>query len=175
MAGISGFLCEVITSDFAGAGTDGSIYLGICGREFHLDSTRDDFERGSFRDYILGEPPIELGPPPPDHVHVNDREKNDPRVGFPLDTDNLNLTPVYVRFEPENSGDNWNINFAAVLVFTDKFVVGYTPPAGFDNLWLGHASGKILYLTFEHRVEARTLADARSKLADRLGKRLPKS
>jgi hypothetical protein len=165
MAAISGILCEVITSNFAGAGTDGDIYLGIGGREFHLDSTRDDFERASFRDYILGAPPIDLGPPPPDHVNVNNKDKNDPRSGFPLDTANLSpRTPVYIRFEPQNNGDNWNINFAAVLVFTTKFFIGYTPPAGFDNLWLGHASGKILFLTLEHRTEAAASRALKRKL-----------
>jgi len=170
MARISSVLCEIITSDFAGADTDGDIYLGIGGREFHLDSTRDDFERGSYRDYILGAPPIELGPPPPDHVQVNYKDKNNPRLDFPLDTDNLSRTPVYIRFEPEDSEDNWNINFAAVLVYTTQFVVGYTPPAGFDNLWLGHPSGKILYLTFEHRTEGVVRGEVNRKLAARTDK-----
>jgi hypothetical protein len=172
MARISGILCEMITSDFSGAGTDGNIYLGICGREFHLDSTRDDFERGSFRDYILGDPPIDLGNPPPDHVHVRDADKNDPRSGCPLDTDSLDITPVYIRFEPQNSGDNWNMNFAAVLVFTDFFFIGYSPQAGFDNLWMGNASGKIIYLTLKHRVEGRTLPEIRAKITSNVGKQL---
>ena len=36
----------VWTSEDSDAGTDGSVYLGIGGREFKLDSPRDDFERG---------------------------------------------------------------------------------------------------------------------------------
>jgi hypothetical protein len=172
MALISGLLCEVSTSDISGAGTDGTIYLGIAGREFHIDSRRDDYERGSVRDYVLGEPPI--GDPGgfPDQVRVNNPERNDPRLGFPLDTDDLARAPVYLRFEPEGDDDNWNVNFAAALVYTNHFVSAYMPPQRFENLWLGHSTGKILYLTFEFRMEARTLADARKSIADRLGKTL---
>lgn len=165
MAKISGILCQMITGNVEGAGTDGDIYLGLGGREFHLDSSANDFQRGSYREYLLGEPPIEPSPPPPPQVHVNNSDKNDPRVGFPLDTDNLTRTPVYIRFEPENSNDQWNLNFAAVLVYDEQFVVGYTPPAGFDSLWFGHSSGKILYLTFEHRTGGVKLLDEVRKLA----------
>lgn len=43
------------TSGLSGAGTDGDVYLGICGREFSIDSTKDDFERNSGRTYVLGD------------------------------------------------------------------------------------------------------------------------
>jgi hypothetical protein len=150
MAKITGILCQMITSEFDGSSTDGNIYLGVGGREFHLDSTDDDFQAGSYREYILGDPPIELTPPPPRQVHVKNKNDNDPRKGFKLDTSNLSRSPVYIRFEPESSGDHWNLNFASVLVYDTKFFIGYTPPAGFDNLWLGNRSGKIMYLTLEH-------------------------
>lgn len=35
------------------AGTDGDIYLGICGREFYIDSPEDDFETGATRTYVF--------------------------------------------------------------------------------------------------------------------------
>jgi len=46
MAQITGCLCQIITGKMSGAGTDGSVFLGLCGREFRLDSTADDYERG---------------------------------------------------------------------------------------------------------------------------------
>jgi hypothetical protein len=170
MASITGILCQVITGNVNGAGTDGTIYLGIGGREFHLDSTQDDFERGSWREYILGRAPLEPNLPPP-QIRVNDKDRNDPRVGFALDTENLNRAPVYIRFEPEGSGDNWNLSFAAALVYTGEgqFVTAYAPPRGFDNLWLGHAMGKILYLTNVDEGGDQTILDRGRKVAAAAG------
>ena len=148
MAKITGILCQIITGNLEGAGTDGSVYLGLGGREFRLDSVEDDYEKGSWREYIMGVGPVEPTLPPP-QIRVNNKDQNDPRLGFPLDTVNLVRTPVYIRFEPEGSGDRWNLSFAAALVYSGQFVVGYTAPADFDNLWFGQATGKILYLTDE--------------------------
>ncbi len=177
MAQISGLLCQIVTGRLAGAGTDGSVYLGLGGREFHLDSTDDDYEQGSLREYILGAPPIPFVSPP--QIRVQNKDKNDPRKGFPLDTIDVDRTPVYIRFEPEDEDDNWNLRFAALLVYTNQFAIAYMTPQRFDNLWLGHGSGKILYLTFEWRTDgpAGLNADALSvlkvgrKLAPRTRKR----
>jgi hypothetical protein len=161
----------MVTGNVNDAGTNGDIYLGLGGREFHLDSTENDFQRASIREYLLGAPPI---PPNSGGVQVTNKDKNDPRKGFQLDTDNLSRTPVYIRFEPEPqipANDHWNLNFASVLVYDTAFVIGYTPALGFDNLWLGHVSGKILYLTNEHRnAEAKLLAAGR-KLAAQMKKK----
>jgi hypothetical protein len=147
---ITGILCQIITGNVGGAGTDGRVYLGLGGREFRLDSSADDYERGSWREYILGVGPVEPNLPPP-QVRVQNKDKNDQRLEFPLDTVNLGRSPVYIRFEPESSGDYWNLHAAAALVYAGQFVVGYTPPVDFDNLWMGQAMGKVLYLTQEWR------------------------
>jgi hypothetical protein len=160
MSRITSILCQVITGRVSGAGTDGNVYLGLGGREFLLDSTADDHERGNERDYIMGGAPFESELEPP-LIRVRNKDKNDPREGFPLDTVDLNRAPVYIRFEPEGPNDNWNLSFAAALVYAGSFVVGYTPPTGFDNLWLGRVMGKILYLTDEHRPLRQTGADQR--------------
>jgi hypothetical protein len=152
MAQITGILCQVITGKVAGAGTDGSVYLGLGGREFRLDSSADDYERGSWREYILGVGPVEPNLPPP-QIRVKNKDRNDPRLDFPLDTVNLGRSPVYIRFEPESSGGNWNLSFAAALVYAGQFAVGYLAPfpSTTDNLWMGQATGKVLYLTEEVR------------------------
>ncbi|WP_235565326.1 hypothetical protein [Lysobacter sp. Root494] len=81
-------------------------------------------------------------------AHSVARSSPPPGKGFPLDSSNLERSPVYIRFEPEGGGDNWNLRFAAALVYTNgQFVTAFTPPVAFDNLWMGTASGKILYLT----------------------------
>lgn len=146
MAAVTGILAQLITGDVDNAGTDGSIYLGLGGREFRLDSKEDDYERGSWREYVLGQGPVEPNLPPP-QIRVEWPDFNDPRVGFPLDTVNLTKSPVYIRFEPSGDSPNWNLRFAAVLVYAGSFVAAFTPPAAFDNLWLGDPMGKILYLT----------------------------
>jgi len=165
MANITGILCQVITGNVSGAGTDGSVYLGLGGREFRMDSTKDDFERGSWREYIMGAGPLEPNLPPP-QIRVNNPDKNDPREGFPLDTANLTRAPVYIRFEPENSDDNWNLKFAAALVYAEgKFFAGYLVPLVFDNLWLGTGSGKVVYLIDEFREAEQKVLDRGRKLA----------
>ena len=169
MAAISGILFVVWISNVDGAGTDGDIYLGIDGREFYVDSGYDDFELGSRLEYILGDVPL------PEIIGVRARihsaNNNDPRVDFPLDTDDLGRTPVYLRFEPEDGDDNMNFNLVGAIVYTDQFFVGYFTPERFDNLWLGRRSGKILHLTEEIRgQQGLTLLETRRQIPAQKGK-----
>jgi hypothetical protein len=170
MAKITGILCQIITGRIDGAGTDGSVYLGLGGREFRLDSSADDYERGSWREYILGRGPVEPNLPPP-QIRVQNKEKNDPRTLFPLDTTNLNLSPVYIRFEPEGSSPDWNLRSVFILVYTGngQFFRAYHPPEEFDNLWMSKFSGKILYLTKEWNHNEQTILDKGRKLAAEVG------
>jgi len=160
MAKVTGISCQIITGDVDGAGTDGRVYLGIGGREFRLNSREDDFERGSWRDYILGAGPPERELSAP-QLRVRNWESNDPTLRFPVDTDYLRRAPVYVRFEPQHAQDNWNLSFVAALVYADEFVVGYTPAENFHDLWLGQSMGKVLYLLNEWSDEQRLLERCR--------------
>lgn len=160
MTKVTGILCQIITGDVDGAGTDGRVYLGIGGREFRLDSREDDYERGSWREYILGTAPLETDLSPP-QIRVRHSEDNDPTLRLPLDANTLARTPVYIRFEPHGAYDNWNLFFAATRVYADQFVVGYAPPEGFHDLWLGEAMGKVLYLTSEWSDEQKLLERCR--------------
>ncbi len=167
MASVSGILCQIVTGNVDAAGTDGRVYLGLGGREFRLDSTADDFEKGSWREYILGAVPGELDLPPP-RTRVKNADRNDPCVGLPLDSDGLKRAPVYLRFEPAGATDNWDLAFAAVLVYGEKLITAYTVPADFRNLWLGQAMGKILYLTTEWRQGDQALLDVGRQVARKL-------
>jgi hypothetical protein len=167
MAQITGCLCQIITGKMSGAGTDGSVFLGLCGREFRLDSTADDYERGSWREYILGAGPVEPNLPPP-QIRVRNPDLNDPRSqNFPLDSANLDRSPVYIRFEPESSSDNWNVATVVVLVYTGNFFKAYMPPPQFKNLWLGQSMGKVLFLTHEFVEGEMLLRDRVREMADR--------
>jgi hypothetical protein len=175
MAKITGILCQVITGNVDGAGTDGSVFLGIGGREFRLDSTADDYERKSWREYIMGRGPVEPNLPPP-QIRVRNADKNDPRVGFPLDTINLPpRAPVYLRFEPVNGDDNWNLSFAAALVYQGEgqFVAAFMPPVDFDNLWMGQGMGKVLYLTNEFWLEPQGVLEIGRRIAARASSEKP--
>ena len=119
-----------------------------------MDSTADDYERNSWREYIMGRGPVEPNLPPP-QVRVVNSKQNDPRVGDPLDTANLDKSPVYIRFEPTGSSPDWNLRVVFALVYTGEghFVKAFTAPllltsADLD-LWFGDNYGKILYLTEE--------------------------
>jgi hypothetical protein len=148
MAAITGILCQIITSDIPNAGTDGRVYVGIGGREFRLDSEKDDYERNSWREYVLGRGPVEPDLPSP-QIRVENPDDNDPRKGHPLHTERLLSSPVYLRFEPEGDSPNWNVDTVFVLVYQGEgsFVGYFSLPTDFDNVWLGDPYGKTLFLT----------------------------
>jgi hypothetical protein len=174
MSSISGILCQIITGNVDGAGTDGRVYLGLGGREFRLDPTADDYEKHSWREYILGAAPNEPQLASP-QIRVKYPDRNDPRQGLPLDTDNLNRTPAYLRFEPQGASDDWDLAFAAALVYGERFITAYTLPADFHNLWLGQATGKVVYLTTEWQLSDQALLDVGRQVARKVGERAPRS
>ena len=175
MAAISGIVFAVQMGKFVLGDTDGDIYLGIGGREFFVDSVRDDFEVDTYREYLIGGPPIP-GSPGVDQVPILHADINDPRKDFPLDTDDLSRTPVYIRFEPEDDEDDCAVSFVAALVYTDQFFIAYFTPDRFDHLFLGRRSGKILYLTSELRgQQGLTFLEARRQIHAQKGKTNPKS
>jgi hypothetical protein len=120
MAQIESIQVHIETGDESGAGTDGSIYVGVGGREFHLDTSADDFERGSSHDYVLGEGSDVVNP-----------AVNDPRKQF-VQTEEVESFPIYVRFEPNNSGDNWNLGASG-----DELQRSVLPRVGDDDLRFG--------------------------------------
>lgn len=139
MAAITQLTARVVTGNRPGAGTDGTIYLGICGREFHLDSAVDDFETGSDRTYIMG---VGAG----EGSTINHVNQNDPRSPQ-LDTQDLNHFPVYIRIEPQNDGgSNWNLELVIVTVNPGPGQVVFTALGGGRHLWMGTHFGKVCHL-----------------------------
>lgn len=99
-------------------GTDGHVYVGIHGREFYIDSEDldyNDFEHGADRIYMCGDIPSS-SEIPPKATKIRNPSFNDPREYFPLDTDNLDLYPVYLRFEPVDDDDIWQLQYVSVQV-----------------------------------------------------------
>lgn len=123
------------TGDLSGSGTDGDVYLGLCGREFSIDTNRDDFERGSGRTYILGE-----------NADIRNADVNDPRK-HELFTENMARFPLYIRFQPQTTGDNWLLQRADVR-FNDSLHIDWDTspfiPLGSEGIWLGVRSGLVV-------------------------------
>ena len=55
MATVKQIIVNLKTSDRAGAGTNGHVYLGLGGREFNLNLSTEDREPGATDSYTLGE------------------------------------------------------------------------------------------------------------------------
>lgn len=134
MADITRIDVRLVTSNRSGAGTDGDVYIGVAGREFNLDTTANDFERGSDRTYVLG-----VG------ANIKNASRNDPR-NPQLDTDDVDRFPVYLRFEPRGSGPNWNLERLDITVNPGPNQIRRRALVGSPDLWLGQDYGKFIYL-----------------------------
>jgi hypothetical protein len=149
MANVIGIMCEIKTEEVEKARTDGNVYLGLGGREFGLDSEEDDFEWADSPTFVLGK---DFDPSAINKRQVIQPTWNDPSDGYPLDMGRLDDFPVYVRFEPDDSDDEWCLSMVHVNVRdVDGDTVSYGTPEGFHHLWLSDDSGKILYLVKPRR------------------------
>ncbi|MET0753358.1 MAG: PLAT/LH2 domain-containing protein [Pyrinomonadaceae bacterium] len=130
MADILKFTVQVKTTDVANAGTNSDVYLGICGREFFLDSPGNDFVRGTTTTYILGEGAF----------NILDKPLNDPRHPQ-LRTEDLDRFPVYIRMEPSGDSPDWNLSTVTVEIGGTGYFVNHT-----KGIWLGRRAGKVCFL-----------------------------
>jgi hypothetical protein len=149
MVDITTLFVRTVTATKPGSGTDGDVFVGICGREFFIDSEKDDFERGQDRTLLLGEKPALL-PTNIDIVPVRNDWLNDPRNLYKLKTENLYKYPVYVRFEPEDRDDLWVLEYVSVFVNPTSGVEPFFNYEALgdrgDFLALGQVMGKYCYL-----------------------------
>lgn len=132
MAHIRKIHLSVQTGSMSGAGTDGDVYLGVCGREFHADTGADDFERGSSREYVFGR-----------GGNVNNFADNNPARQRLL-LEDVERLPVYIRFEPTDRGDRWNLQ-RAVVRFNDQLLPQWDTSSFVSDrtgIWLGTRAGK---------------------------------
>ncbi len=132
MTALTAIRVTIMTEPDSGSGTDGRIYLGICGREFRCDTDDDDFEPGSDRTYIFGE-----------GSNIRRPDLNDPRQPA-LVLEDRDLFPVYLRFDQADS-DDWFINQAWVYL-NGNTRYDYSILLSSDGLWLGGDSGSFFHL-----------------------------
>jgi len=131
---------RIRTADIEDAGTDGEVYVGFCGREFHIGTSYEDFERGEERSYSTGTS-AEAG-----EVNVSNRALNNPGALPPLDSEDIGIYPVYVRFEPVGRDDHWSLQYISVIAAGVKYEA--LEPEDDTTIYttLGYKSGKCLYL-----------------------------
>ena len=126
---------EITTGRDRGAGTDGNVYLGICGREFRCDSSEDDFEQDSTRTYIFGDMPGSF-------ANITSERFNHPSRP-PLLPEEADLFPAYIRLS--QGSDRWLL--AGVKVYIDNETEPHFVDAIRNNpLWMGDDCGCIYYL-----------------------------
>ncbi len=126
---IKSILLNLQTATDNGAGSDGDVYLGFCGREFYLDTDKDDFEPGTSIDYVLG-----------DGANTHNPTQNDPREHLLYVEHALDL-PCYIRFKGKDRGDEWKLLRAVVTVNDALFPMWDTasvvPFGAHGGIWMG--------------------------------------
>ena len=140
MVTIQKIVFRIRTADIEDAGTDGEVYVGFCGREFHIGTSYEDFERGAERSYSAGIS-AEAG-----EVNVSNPALNNPGALPPLDSEDIGIYPVYVRFEPVGRDDHWSLQYISVIAAGVKYEA--LEPEDDTTIYttLGYKSGKCLYL-----------------------------
>jgi hypothetical protein len=133
MANLQSIHVNVQTGTDADADADGPIYLGFCGREFSIDSSADDFEKGSSKTYVFG-----------NGHNVSNSSKNDPRSPQ-LKVENIEKNPVYIRM---GTSDHWQLKRVTVTINGLLFPMWDTAELfGIEGkFWLGPTAGMILYI-----------------------------
>ncbi|MFJ3583116.1 hypothetical protein ACIPPS_12925 [Streptomyces sp. NPDC090127] len=138
MADITKIVAKTWTADVAEAKpASGTVYLGIAGREFAMETDGSDFDRDTFQEFVFGE-----------DANVSNPEYNDPRMPQ-LTTADLDRYPAYIRLD---GSDGWCLERATVTIEP-----GSENPHAFDNpdlvgvadnrrIWLRSDYGQVLGL-----------------------------
>lgn len=88
------------TADVENAGTNGKVYIGVAGREYHLDTDpHDNFEQDSLDLFIIGMD---------SNLSREDYQITDEGITY------MSSFPVYVRLEPSGGNADWAVEFVAV-------------------------------------------------------------
>ena len=130
---------EITTGRDRGAGTDGNVYLGICGREFRCDTTADDFEQGSTRTYIFGTLSTTY---PTVFPNITSETYNHPSRPPSL-PEEVDLFPCYLRLSQGSS--RWLLAGAKVYI-DDETEPRFVSAMSRNPLWMGDDCGCIYYL-----------------------------
>jgi hypothetical protein len=154
MAQLTGMAVTLTTANDDEAGTDDHVYIGVVGtgggREFPLDSEKEDFITGEVEKFALGSI-WEGGFVDGATKFPNESEPgkdNDPAL-IPLDVDRVNF--VYLRKQGDNTTDGDD-----AYKLKDLRVVLYGPATpskrifrffnGGTSVWVANENGHLIYL-----------------------------
>lgn len=146
MVTIQKIVFRIRTADIENAGTDGEVYVGFCGREFHIGTSYEDFERGVVRSYSAGKSADADTDSDTDEVVVSNPTLNNPSALPALDSEDIGIYPVYVRFEPVGRDDHWSLQYISVSAAGVKYEALEPEDDTTVYTTLGYKSGKCLYL-----------------------------
>jgi hypothetical protein len=136
MARVTQIEVFVHTGGLSFAGTNGSVYAGVAGREFVLNTTGNDFAPESSFVYVMGE--------------GTNLKKGGKLAGQNIDSTDVPNFPAYIRFEPKRGIDKWELKEVRVTVNPGpeqiKFVAPVPTPA---IILLGDDCGKYIFLATE--------------------------
>jgi subtilisin family serine protease len=129
---ISKINVKIKTGNMNGAGTNGRVYLGIGGREFRLDQPGNQFEQGDLDTFTIGT-----------GSNIENASINDLPTFVKIESPiirhlDILLFPKYIRFDPNDKDDNWNVEKVEVEVV--NIARTYRGPRD-GNVWLGSRSG----------------------------------
>ena len=148
MAHIEQVGVTVITGNINGAGTNGLVYLGIGGREFRLNKGGNQFDKGDTDNFQIG------GVAGPDSINNQNNSNDLPAIPGTVNAPTIEYStlddhPTYIRFEPQDNDDNWNVQSVSVNVKESGAGGGartFNDRTGNGNIWLGKESGLFLGL-----------------------------
>jgi PLAT/LH2 domain len=136
---------EIKTGNESTAGTNGKVFLGIGGREFRLDKPGNQFQKNHTDTFTINSTNSDIENPERNSL-PNIGNANSPRI-----ENKVGITfnfPVYLRFDPNDNDDDWNIERVKVRVIgglNSTFI--YPNDILKDgNIWLGNKSGLFLGL-----------------------------
>jgi len=128
-----------LSEDGEGPGTQAWVYLAIAGREFCVDSKINDFESGTTKTYRFGS-----------FNNIEFPKFNNPTMLMILQTEDIDLFPVWLRMEPNGENADWHIEEVKLSVNKGEFrfeaLTGKTLAGTNESLWLGQNFGKYLFL-----------------------------
>jgi hypothetical protein len=133
MARVTQIEVFVETGRVSFGGTNGTVYAGIAGREFVLDTLGNDFAIDSSRVYLMGE---------------GTNLKNSGRLTQNIDTQDVPNFPAYLRFEPRRGIDKWELIEVRMTVNPGPEQIQFVAPAATPlRLMLGDDCGKYIFLS----------------------------
>jgi hypothetical protein len=140
-------IVTIKTGNKPASSTNGKVYLGIAGREFRLDKSGNQFQQGIEDQFIIGLGSNILNANKNELPNTSNFLNDSPTIPF----DSISQYPAYIRFEPANNNDEWNVDRVCVNLRNNSgptvdYHAEILSGINDDNIWLSEDSGLIIGL-----------------------------